>query len=114
MIGEASGSVFWMVGGSAVCGRRFKTVLTLSRTSCVATSGSLERSKAMVMEERPVLEEERSSSMPVAVLTAPSMTSVTSDSISAGAEREEGEAADHRQREDDDGGEDRAADANLS
>src|SRR2546423_8966059 len=39
----------------------------------------------MVMDERPVLELERSSSMPVAVLTAPSRTSVTSDSISAGA-----------------------------
>src|SRR5437764_10345962 len=74
-----------MIGGSAVCGRRLSTVLTLSRTSWVATSGSFERSKVIVMDERPVLELERNSSMPVAVLTAPSITSVTSDSISAGA-----------------------------
>src|ERR1700760_3674837 len=73
------------MGGSAVAGSLLRTVFTLSRTSCVATSGSFERSKAMVIEERPVLEEERNSSMPVAVLTAPSRTSVTSVSISAGA-----------------------------
>src|SRR5205085_2628683 len=84
-MGVASGSDFWMIGGSAVVGRRLSTVLTLSRTSCVATSGSFERSKLIVMDERPVLEDERNSSMPVAVLTAPSSTSVTSVSISCGA-----------------------------
>jgi hypothetical protein len=73
------------IGGSAVSGSRLSTVLTLSRTSCVATSGSFDRSKLMVIFERPVLELERNSSMPVAVLTAPSMTSVISVSISAGA-----------------------------
>ena len=112
------------------------TVLTLSRTSCVARSGSFSRLKVMVTLERPCDELERISSMPGTVLTAPSMMSVISVSISCGAapwigrlhvdgrdvdfreavhaEREEGEPADDRQQQDDDGREDGPPHANFS
>ena len=56
-----------------------------SRTSCAATSRSLSRLKVMMTSETPWLEVERSSSMPLMVLTAPSILSVSSVSISSGA-----------------------------
>ncbi len=48
-----------------------------SRTSCAATSGSLSSVNVMMTSETPWLEVERSSSMPLIVLTAPSILSVT-------------------------------------
>src|SRR5437763_13547 len=80
MTGCASGSDFCTIGGSAVSGSLLRTVLTLSRTSCVATSGSFERSKAIVIDDRPVLELERNSSMPVAVNTATGIDELRSSS----------------------------------
>src|SRR5215472_4345033 len=69
-----------MVFGS--CGR---TPFTLSRTSCAATSMSLSSRKVRITCETPSDEDERSSSMPLMVLTASSILSVTSVSICSGA-----------------------------
>src|SRR5262252_4754717 len=59
--------------------------LTLSRTSCAATSGSFSSRKLIITCETPSDEIERSSSMPLIVLTASSILSLTSVSICSGA-----------------------------
>ncbi len=59
--------------------------LTLSRTSCAPTSPSFSRSKRTVTTEMPSEETENSWSMPLMVLTASSILSVISVSISSGA-----------------------------
>src|SRR5215212_1972331 len=82
--GAASVSSFWMMGSSAVSGRLPRMSPTLSRTSCAATSTFLSRRKVMKTCETPSTEVERSSSMPLMVLTAASTLSVTSVSISRG------------------------------
>src|SRR5262249_4940037 len=58
---------------------------TLSRTSCAATSGSFSSRKLTITCETPSDEIERSSSMPLIVLTASSILSLTSVSICSGA-----------------------------
>ena len=83
--GAASGSILstrgcWIVFGS--CG---STPFTLSRTSCAATSVSLSSRNEMMTCEMPSDEIERSSSMPLIVLTASSILSVISVSICSGA-----------------------------
>ncbi len=82
--GAASVSSFWMMGSSAVSGRSPLMRPTLSRTSCAAMSAFLSRRKVMKTCETPSTEVERSSSMPLMVLTAASTLSVTSVSISRG------------------------------
>ncbi len=80
-IGDESGSILVTDGGSVSRGNR--TVATLSRTSCVAAS--ISRSRTNVTEQRalPWLELQRSSSMPLMVLTAASIGLVTVVSISS-------------------------------
>ena len=70
-IGAASGSILLTTGGSVSRGNR--TVATLSRTSCVAASISRSSTKVMVQLPLPWLELQRSSSMPLMVLTAASI-----------------------------------------
>ena len=83
--GAASGSIFSITGGSASRGRSRSTVLTRSRTSWAATSGFFSRSKLTITWETPSAEIEISWSIPLIVLTASSILSVTSVSISSGA-----------------------------
>ncbi len=83
--GAASGSIFSITGGSASRGRSRSTLLTRSRTSWAATSGFFSSSKLMMTCETPSEEIEMSWSMPLMVLTASSILSVTSVSISSGA-----------------------------
>jgi hypothetical protein len=59
--------------------------LTLSRTSCTATSTSFSRANIRKIWATPSLEIERSSSMPLMVLTASSNLSVICVSTSWGA-----------------------------
>src|SRR5215212_6995969 len=82
--GAASVSSFWMMGSSAVSGRLPRMSPTLSRTSCAATSTFLSRRNVMKTCETPSTEVERSSSMPLMVLTAASTLSVISVSTSCG------------------------------
>src|SRR5439155_10654353 len=84
-MGMASGSIFWMIGGSASFGRSRRMVLTLSRTSCAATSMSFSRTKETMTCEVPSDEIDCSSSTPLMVLTASSILSLMSVSISSGA-----------------------------
>ncbi len=84
-MGDASGSIFETTGWSMPLGKSGRTLLMWSRTSCAATSGFLSRLKVMMTSDTPWLEVERSSSMPLMVLTAPSILSVSSVSISSGA-----------------------------
>jgi hypothetical protein len=83
--GAASGSNFSTIGWSMVRGRRGSTRFTRSRTSWAATSPSFSRRNATMTWETPSEEFERSSSMPLIVLTASSILSVTSVSTSSGA-----------------------------
>src|ERR1043166_2180836 len=83
--GAASGSILSTRGCWIVFGSSGRTPLTLSRTSCAATSVSFSRTKLMATCEIPSEEVERSSSMPLIVLTASSILSVTSVSICSGA-----------------------------
>ena len=62
------------------------TLLILSRTSWAATSRSLSKSNWTMTIDTPSEETERNSSMPLIVLTAPSILSVISVSMSSGAE----------------------------
>ena len=116
-----------------VLGSSGSTPLTLSRTSCAATSVSFSSRNADDDVREPSDEIERSSSMPLMVLTASSILSVISVSICSGAapgldrrdddgrevdlgepvdaEARERERADDGQREDEHGREDRTADA---
>src|SRR5881275_3157214 len=73
-----------MIGCSDVSGRSPTMRLTLSRTSCAATSAFFSRRNVMKTCETPSTEVERNSSMPLMVLTAASTLSVTSVSISRG------------------------------
>ena len=83
--GAASGSIFSMTGGSASRGNWRSTLLTRSRTSWAATSAFFSSSNEMTTWETPSEEIEISWSMPLIVLTASSILSVTSVSISSGA-----------------------------
>ena len=85
-IGDAPGSILLMTGWSIPFGRSGMTRLTLSRTSCAATSTGLAMSNVTTTIETPSLDVERSSSMPLIVLTAPSILSETSLSISSALE----------------------------
>ena len=62
------------------------TVARWSRTSCEAVSTFLSSKKVMKTWDTPSVEVDRSSSMPLMVLTASSILSVTSVSISSGAD----------------------------
>ena len=82
-IGEESGSIFVTVAGCVSRGNWRWMPATLSRTSCVAAS--ISRSSTNVIEQRanPWLELQRSSSMPLMVLTADSIGFVIEVSISS-------------------------------
>ncbi len=84
MIGMAPGSNFWMTGASAVSGSDGTTRLTLSRTSCAATSPFFSSRNVTMTEDWPSLEVDRRSSTPLIVLTAPSIRFVISVSICSG------------------------------
>ena len=84
-IGLASGSTLVTTGVSMPVGSSASTVLMRSRTSCAAVSMSFSSRNCTNTCDTPSAEAERSSSMPLAVLTARSMRSVTSVSMSAGA-----------------------------
>ena len=66
-------------------GRFGRTVLTRSRTSCAATSTFFSMTNVTMTCETPSVVTERSSSMPLMVLTASSTLSVISVSTSSGA-----------------------------
>ena len=83
-IGWASGSIFSMIGGSASLGSWARTELIRSRTSWEAMSPFFSRSKEATTTEVPSDEVEISWSMPETVLTASSILSVISVSISSG------------------------------
>ena len=83
--GTESGSNFWMMGGSASFGRSRRIVFTRSRTSCAATSASFSRTNCTVTCDTPSDEIDCNWSMPLMVLTASSILSVMSVSISSGA-----------------------------
>src|ERR1044072_581324 len=82
--GAASVSNFCTMGCSAVTGRSLTIRSTLLRTSCAAMSGFFSSRKVMKTCDTPSTEVERSSSMALTVLTAPSILSVISVSISWG------------------------------
>ncbi len=82
-MGEESGSIFVMRGGSVSRGNCPWTPATLSRTSWVAASMSRSRLNEIVQRAEPWLELQRSSSMPLIVLTADSIALVTDVSISS-------------------------------
>src|SRR4029079_631805 len=86
MMGFASGSNFWITGASAVSGRSGKVVATLSRISCAPTSPDLSNEKLTTTVERPWTDVDRTSSMPLMVLTASSVRLVMSVSISSAVE----------------------------
>ena len=83
--GIESGSNFWMIGGSASFGRSRRMVFTRSRTSCAAMSASFSRTNCTVTCDTPSDEIDCSWSIPLMVLTASSILSVMSVSISSGA-----------------------------
>src|SRR6185295_16522292 len=83
--GAESGSNFSTVGCWMFLGSSGRTRLTRSRTSCAAMSPSFSSRKAMMTVETPSDEVERSSSMPLMVLTASSILSEISVSTSSGA-----------------------------
>ncbi len=85
MMGAAPRSILLTMGGSMPRGRSRRMVWILSRTSCAATSPSFSSANWMTTVEMPWLEVERSSSMPLMVLTAPSILSEMSVSTSSGA-----------------------------
>ncbi len=80
-IGAESGSLLLTTGGFVSRGNR--TVATLSRTSWVAASMSRSSVNVMVQFAEPWLELQRSSSMPLIVLTAASIGLVIVVSISS-------------------------------
>src|SRR5687768_9309365 len=83
--GMAPGSKFCTIGGSASVGRSPRMVEILSRTSCVATSRSFSRLNEIMTTDTFSEENDVSSLMPLIVLTASSILSVSSVSISSGA-----------------------------
>ncbi len=84
MTGEASVEIFSITGGSTSLGRSRVMAATLSRISWAATSGSFSSTKVTHVIETPSAERERSSSMPLTVLTDSSMRLVTWVSTSSG------------------------------
>ena len=82
--GAESGSIFSTVGWRTVRGSCGSTRLTRSRTSWAATSTFFSRRKLATTTDTPSDEVDRSSSRPEMVLTASSIGSETSRSISAG------------------------------
>ena len=82
-MGDESGSIFVTTAGCVSRGNWPWMPATLSRTSCVAAS--ISRSSTNVTEQRalPWLELQRSSSMPLIVLTADSMGLVIDVSTSS-------------------------------
>ena len=84
MMGSASGSSFSTIGASILSGSVARMRFTRSRTSCAATSTFLSRLNETSTWEMPSVEVERSSSIPLTVLTASSILSVISVSISFG------------------------------
>ena len=84
-MGAASGSSFWTTGWSMSFGRSARTVLRRSRTSWAATLTSFSMTKLMMTWETPSVVTDRSSSIPLIVLTASSILSVISVSMSSGA-----------------------------
>ncbi len=83
--GAASGSSLLTTGDSVPSGRSCSTVARWSRTSCAAMSTFLSSRNVTKTCDTPSVEIERSSSMPLMVLTASSILSVSSVSISSGA-----------------------------
>src|SRR5262249_30302122 len=83
--GAASGSNLSTRGCWIVFGSSGRTLFTLSRTSWAATSVSFSSTKLTMTCEIPSDETDRSSSMPLIVLTASSILSVISVSICSGA-----------------------------
>src|SRR5262245_47849104 len=83
--GAESGSNFSTVGCWIVFGRSGSTRLTRSRTSWAAMSASFSSRNEMMTCETPSDEFDRSSSMPLMVLTPSSILSVISVSTSSGA-----------------------------
>ena len=72
------------LGRAMPCGRSRRTVAMCSRTSCAAMSVSSRAANCAMTSETPSVEIERSSSMPLMVLTASSILSVTSVSTASG------------------------------
>ena len=85
MTGEESGSNFSTVGCLIARGSCGRTRFTRSRTSCAATSTSFSRRNEITTMETPSEEVDRSSSIPLIVLTASSILSEISVSTSPGA-----------------------------
>src|SRR3954469_19878338 len=83
--GAESGSNFSTVGCWMFFGSSGRTRLTRSRTSCAATSPSFSSRNAIITVETPSEDVERSSSIPLMVLTASSILSEISVSTSSGA-----------------------------
>src|SRR5687767_11107696 len=83
--GAESGSNFSTVGCSMLRGRSGSTRFTRSRTSCDATSTFFSSRNEMMTVETPSDDVERSSSIPLIVLTASSILSEISVSTSSGA-----------------------------
>jgi hypothetical protein len=83
--GEESGSILVTAGGSMPWGSVARTPLTRSVTSWAAMLMSFSRRKVTYTCDTPSTEAERSSSMPLMVLTAASILSVISLSTSSGA-----------------------------
>ena len=83
--GDAVGSSFSTVGWITVRGSSGMTRLTLSRTSCAATFASFSSTNETTTCDTPSDEFDVSVSMPLMVLTASSILSVTSVSTCSGA-----------------------------
>ncbi len=83
--GVASGSSFSTMGWSMSRGSSARTRLTLSRTSCAATSTFFSRMNVTKTCEMPSEDTDCRSSMPAIVLIDSSILSVTSVSTSSGA-----------------------------
>jgi hypothetical protein len=83
--GEESGSNLSTTGVSISSGRSLRTPFTRSRTSWAATSLSFSRMNLTVTRETPSTVVDWSWSIPLIVLTASSILSVTSVSSSSGA-----------------------------
>ena len=136
MIGSASGSCFWMIGGSTSGGTFRIAPATFSRTVFAASSRSRSsRNRTVMLAVPPALTLARSWSMPAMPLSAFSIGMMTAEVISSGAapgsrsetltvagsalrkqidaEIAEREDAQHHERHDQHRGEDRPADAEF-
>ncbi len=132
-MGVAAGSSFSMTGGFVPGGNWSRMVATLSRTSLAATSTGFSRTKVTKTWEIPSLVVERSSSIPLMVLTTSSMGLVIWLSTSSGVAPSRvvvtvklhpgegvqpqvaiGGQPQHHQGHDEHGGEDGPADAQIA